>query len=354
MPDHSQWRTNLLVQWRNPQDIFSLLLIIGGDIVQSAMAQLAGNDNRFPAPVPFSFGCVSYAYNSVMMVVGEGRLMPSTTDYASIVVNAKSGISRTNNSWVLGRLLRDIEPEADCALKVEIYHVKGHGKRRWHRDLVWWSGLSTILIQLVLASVSAGVYSDWTNFIITGTGTSLTMLSSLLPQWRDEKWACRQLKPRKEKTVCITKGNGSQYVLVIKSDEEGYDLEDLASGRSQPSPLSRVSIIALALFWIVLLITATCPKDHSWYLIGIGLLGMVQNLYAAGAKRGSYAHGIPLEHEETFVSMKVMQALEEVDHIHPGVGRCLLPIFFEQGLRPDEQARWDRYCKSFASSFPCP
>ena len=266
--------------------------------------------------------------------------MPPTTDYASIVVNAESGISRTNNSWVLGRLLRDIEPEVNHALKVEVYNVKGHVKRGWHRDLIWWSGLLTILVQLALASVSAGVYGDWTNFIITGIGTSLTLFSSLLPQWKEEKWACRRLKPQKEKTVCITKGNGSQYVLVIKSYEGSPDLEDLASGRSHPSLLSKISIMLLAISWVVLLITATCPKDHSWYLIGIGLLGMLQNLYAAGGKRTPSAHGIPLEHVKTFAEMKVMQTLETVDDVYPGVGRCLLPIFFEQGLRPDEKARW--------------
>ena len=351
MSDHSQWRADLITQWKNPQDIFSLLLIIGGDIVQKAMAQLAGNHSHFPAPVPFSFGCVAYAYNSVTMVMGEGRLMPATADYASIVVNAKSGIIRSNNSWVLGRLLRDIEPEVEHALKVEVYSVKAHGKWPLYLDLVWWSGLLTILVQLALASISAGVYGDWTNFIITGIGTSLTLLSSLLPQWKDEKWACRRLKQRKSKTVCITKGNGSQYVLVIVSDNEAYDLEDLASGRSHPSPLSKVSIIVLALSWIVLLITATCPKDHSWYLIGIGLLGMMQNLYAAGAKRKPSTHCIPLEHEQTFAAMKVMQTLEQVDDIYPGAGRCLLPIFFQQGLRPDEQARWDQRSKFFVFGF---
>ena len=71
-----------------------------------------------------------------MMDLGEGDLMPSTIDYASIVVNAKSGIRRTNNSWVLGRLLRDIEPEVKHPSNVEIYDVKGHGKWQYHRDLV--------------------------------------------------------------------------------------------------------------------------------------------------------------------------------------------------------------------------
>ena len=40
-------------QWKNPGDVFSVLLILGGDVVARALAQLAGS--RF-TPVTFSFG----------------------------------------------------------------------------------------------------------------------------------------------------------------------------------------------------------------------------------------------------------------------------------------------------------
>lgn len=40
-------------QWTNPGDVFSLLLILGGDIVGLALAQLVGS---YFTPVAFSFG----------------------------------------------------------------------------------------------------------------------------------------------------------------------------------------------------------------------------------------------------------------------------------------------------------
>jgi len=43
-------------QWRNPGDVFSVLLILGGDIVGRAVAQLAGSRLT---PVAFSFGTLS-------------------------------------------------------------------------------------------------------------------------------------------------------------------------------------------------------------------------------------------------------------------------------------------------------
>lgn len=40
-------------QWKHPSDVFSVLLILGGDVVARALAQLVGS--RF-TPVAFSFG----------------------------------------------------------------------------------------------------------------------------------------------------------------------------------------------------------------------------------------------------------------------------------------------------------
>lgn len=40
-------------QWKNPGDVFSVLLILGGDVVARALAQLVGSGIT---PVAFSFG----------------------------------------------------------------------------------------------------------------------------------------------------------------------------------------------------------------------------------------------------------------------------------------------------------
>ena len=45
-------------QWRNPSDIFTILLIIGGEVVQVAIAQLCAGPVPSLAPVTFSFGWV--------------------------------------------------------------------------------------------------------------------------------------------------------------------------------------------------------------------------------------------------------------------------------------------------------
>jgi hypothetical protein len=57
----------LATQWDNPSDILSILLLLGPDIVQRAIAQLAG---RVITPVAFSLGWVSYAASAVLSSVG--------------------------------------------------------------------------------------------------------------------------------------------------------------------------------------------------------------------------------------------------------------------------------------------
>lgn len=49
----SSLATSFREQWINPGNIFNVLLLLGGDIVGKALAQLAGSGL---APVAFSFG----------------------------------------------------------------------------------------------------------------------------------------------------------------------------------------------------------------------------------------------------------------------------------------------------------
>ncbi|PNP59123.1 hypothetical protein THARTR1_01371 [Trichoderma harzianum] len=55
-------------QWTNSSDIFSLLLLVGGDVIQKALAQFTLNRFR---PMAFSFGWVAYAFSHLLFAVGN-------------------------------------------------------------------------------------------------------------------------------------------------------------------------------------------------------------------------------------------------------------------------------------------
>jgi hypothetical protein len=91
----------------NPAEILSVLLIIGGDVIQKVIAQQTGS--RFwITPVAFSFGVVAYTFNAVMSAFGDGILMPRPED-GLFVVNLESGTRKRDELWVLWRLVRDLE-----------------------------------------------------------------------------------------------------------------------------------------------------------------------------------------------------------------------------------------------------
>ncbi|KAI0354544.1 hypothetical protein OH77DRAFT_1426152 [Trametes cingulata] len=333
--------------WRSPDDILSILMIIGGDIVQRAVAQLAGSGPWHFAPVAFSFGWLAYSVSALTSAVGDGRLLPQP-DFPAYVVNAKTGYVRENASWVLGRLLRDHEKRTfkGGSLTVAFYRAaQGGCSGQPARDWVYWGGVAVILAQLGIA-VIPGVFSDnWIVLFVTVGGTLLALVASGLPQWREEKYAARMVERRE--VVCITRGNGSTFAMVVISDHTGLRLEDLAGGRDKRKTSTSIISAVLCILWIVLLLTVEGLDGDAWYLLAIGGLGMVQNVVAAGAPRSAEALGLhfePMSKDDVIHGRgaKVMQILKQAEEKETGVGLCMLPLFFPGDLRPDEKVYWDR------------
>ncbi|KAI0919625.1 hypothetical protein AcV5_001639 [Taiwanofungus camphoratus] len=326
-------------QWQNPNDILTLLMIIGGDIVQRALAQLAGSSSFPVAPVAFSFGWVAYSFSAVLSAIGDGRLMPPA-ELSATLINVKSGTSRDIQSWILSRLIRDFEPpeESDRGLAVVFFRtsankIAGISDRDW----VYYSGITVIIAQLGIAAIPGGLNGNWMILILTFGGTMLALLGTALPQWGKEKWAARRLKGGQREVVCLTRGNGSPCVLVIRSEGCGIKLEDLAVAREVRSRMTVFATLALVVLWLVHLLTAESLSTDAWYSLAVGALGMAQNAVAAGVRRSPGALGFHLEDKIVVYDKKVFKALVRAEDLEPHVGLELLPVFFPGGLRADEE-----------------
>jgi hypothetical protein len=105
--------------------------------------------------------------------------------------------------------------------------------------------------------------------------------------------------------------------------------------------ITQVSCLILAFLWIVFLITVAGLRQHTWYLLLIGALGMIQNVVIAGVSRGPSAMGIHLTKVKSIQQVKVMDALMDLELDQKGCGRSLLPEFFNGKLRPEEEKWWD-------------
>ncbi|KAJ6263951.1 hypothetical protein Dda_0088 [Drechslerella dactyloides] len=407
----------LKTQWSNPSDILSLLLLIGGDIVQQAIAQLVAlriphrrflrnesDDNAYffnLAPVAFSFGWVAYAFNSLVSVFGTGGLMPAP-DTAIIVVNTSNGYVRDNGSWVLGRFFRDWEIALDAmapshwpdppprdsdgqprkvSLRVDILEVKSSVDPP-AVDATWYVGWVVIVVQLGISVIPWALWGDWAIFLVCGAGTVFSLVSSALPQWISEKWAWRRLW--KPKTVVLTRGNGNRYAVAVVCRPSDPDIEALASARAEPHSWTRPMYLILAVLWVVLLITVSGIQDDRWFLIAVGGIGMLQNMWAASCVRPASTLGLhlrpyrprstiigyqtdravgkprdeprvsPLTGEEALPPQRenhdvsdVMGTLMEAEKVIPGLGACLVPIFFPGNLHYDEGPLYGNREKNF-------
>ncbi|PWI64585.1 hypothetical protein PCL_09515 [Purpureocillium lilacinum] len=372
-------------QWKSPTDVFSVLLILGGDVVGRALAQLAGSR---VTPVAFSFGWVSYAVAAVVSAVGENKLMPMP-DCACKVINGRTGYVRDNSSWVIGRIMRDFDKWMDNGKPNGIIRqqLRSMVDRRWHQnrhnanaehlgsgttvprpsiaglcvsiyapenatpgfpgsDISYLIGFATTMVQLGVAAIPCGLYGDWGILLVTASGILLSYATGALPQWETEKWACRR---HTTKTVILTRGNGSQHAIVIVGNKKGLDLEDLAAGQTNVdvSALSttRVAVTVLAVLWILLLITAAGVKKNTWFLLAVGGIGILQNIYVAGRRRSPKDFGIPLIFQEVLGEPKVMDTLIAVEEKYTGVGRAMLDTFFPGELYEHDKKKWHELAK---------
>jgi len=303
-------------------------------------------------------------------------------DTPCTIINAENGQSRGNGSWVLGRVMRDFEywmgdpveekttemkkskwqydkeqaklkgedpdkikfPE-HAGLIVSFWKFdadKKHQLQRPGRDILFWSGIIVAILQLAISAIPLGIYGDWGVFLVTACAIMLCLLTGWQPQWRREKWACRQIAPGKKKTYIMTRGNGAQHAIVIECDGFGLNLEDLCTGfdnldSPSISKTTRFGMICLGVLWVILLITSSALTDHCWFLIAVGGLGMLQNMFVAGWSRKPEALGLPLKYTTVIGSPKVSAAIMEAERAFPTVGRALVGTFFPSGLFPSEE-----------------
>ena len=330
-----------------------------------------------------SLGWVAYAVTAVVSVVGENKLMP-LPDCACKVINARTGYVRDNSSWIIGRIVRDFESWMDegkpngairthrnrmlderwqndksraeekkagsgkdvarpiqAGLSVSIYQPDCANPGYPGYDLVYFIGFVTSVVQLIIAAIPCGIFGDWGILLVTAFGMLLSFGTGSISQWSKEKWACRR---NSDKSVILTRGNGSQHAIVIIGNGKGFDLEDLAAGPTSvdvsTSYTTRIAVTLFAVFWILLLITAAGLKQNTWFLLAIGSIGILQNIFVAGWKRSPKAFGVPLKYQTVIGKPKVMDTLFDVEEAYPGLGRSMLDTFFPGKLRTDEEKRW--------------
>lgn len=362
--------SDIITQWSNPSDILSLLLLVGGDVIQRALAQQTGGHYPLPTPVVFSFGWVAYTFLGLLAAVGDKTFLPNP-EFPAVVFSTEWGYHRTNNSWVIARLIRDFEElwmptevknklsamlaqtgppggpnRKKAGLCVSVFQASskpGTEAGVPRRDLLWYGGYFVAGLQLGIAIVPWAREGVWEIFGITILGTALAFLTASLPHWTEEKWRCNKMS---NKTFVLTRGNGAQHAIVIVGAGRSLDFEDLATSSSERSSYSvaRPLINAvLTILWCVLLVSVGGIHNQTWFLVAVGSIGTIYTVIVAGAPRQPESFGVYLDYLDVFVQPKVMKALQAAETRYPGLGRSMLRTFFPGDLHPDEVDWWKEY-----------
>lgn len=391
----SSLESSLAAQWTNPVDILSILMIIGGDVVQRAFAQGTG---KLYVPVCFSFGCVAYAFMGVVNIIGDGRLLPPP-DYSCKVFNLASGYGRESKNFIVSRLLRDLEAsetrqlkpdDRDYAIKITVFKALPNSNERSKFSWTWLHavGLCVTAFQVAISAIPYILHRDWNVMLIVLIGTVLVQWAGMLPQWTAEKLPDRQ---NMRSIYGLTSGNGSRDIMVILGYGNCLDLEALAvpetprnsrpwekfkwllkrtpSSKDIESSLQRhdswnyqtlscnfwpfgclpvgfvitqLSYVLLSVLWLLLLINVSAAKSSpdSWCLLSIGGIGMFQNAWLASKEFSPVMRNIPLQRREEIVARKVMDGIMDF-HCTYKCGEPLRDEFFPGKLRTDEEQWWD-------------
>jgi hypothetical protein len=331
--------------------IIPLLMILGPELVAKALAITTASPRN--DSVCFGFGLLAYVFSLLTSAfAGFGEILPKP-EITSKVLNLKSGQGRTNSSFVLSRVLRDLESryvsKRDTPV-IEVLNTVAPASPLSGLELLR-ANYQTVLVSVFqfLMACSYTFLSGGDCSVLCIFTTALFGLQTLtqLPAWRAQKFSARKVKGQNG-SYALLRGNGHCHVFIIQNiHPEAWNLEDLA-GSGLPTydfVDTRERPVIFAVFLIFLLLTGLATQLSYFgtiILLVIMFYGTLGNLIITGLPRAPWAHGIALESVEVIQDDdKVIVALQSLEEKYPGFGEPLIKEFFPGGLREDEKKWWN-------------
>ncbi|KAI0722358.1 hypothetical protein C8T65DRAFT_137217 [Cerioporus squamosus] len=325
-----------LVQDIHPGIALALYLCLTPDIMQRAQA--------IPGSGVF---CLEWPRYLVSLLARENA--PPAHDWPSTLINVKTGYARTNRSATLEHLMQShaSKPTSRGLTLTFLYTSQVPGAPLPGNDVVGWSGIAMMLVQIMGASLLGRVGASHNVYQFVSAGMYLSMLGSitLLYQRKKQLRSARIVPENQREAVCITSGNGSTDAIVVVTEGGGAKLEDIAAARTSGLGTGgRVFVAVLLTAWVgFLLVFTQLSALDAWCVLGVCALGTAHATYLARTWRSGKGLGFKFAEERRKVvhADKVMAALMKAEEIEEGVGLALLPVFFPGPLRPKEEEWWD-------------
>ncbi|KAL1602516.1 hypothetical protein SLS60_005932 [Paraconiothyrium brasiliense] len=357
--------------------LIAISMVIGEPILHTAFAvttaEVCNTEFIF---VPLSFGWLSHAVNSLLPVLAGVRgLMPEPESDCQIV-NMKSGKSRKNKSWILSRMLRDLEKETDNSiggLNISVYDAVKVNKRAVGNrcpytltNFTYWVQTLAVNVYFIRMIYSGNLVQSLSLVVLLGYfGITLSFSTTQVSAWRAEKFTARP--DGGEKNVCaLIRGNGHRHVFIIRNcHDKALNLEDLAAASTTDYDWFGTGdgyvLIGTAVGWLIFTVVACHLTHGAGLLFGIIALGSVSNIITAACpaaffrRIGQYTNTLPgardqlattprypidITFRETWSHDDVMEALKNLETKYPGYGETLLKTLFPTQLSPEDELFW--------------
>jgi hypothetical protein len=332
------------------------LFVVGADVVHTALAQCT-SDSDHTGLAAFGFGSLQYAVSSRVPVIGgQRKVLPAPEICDMQVMNMNAGHARTNHSWALSRLLRDLEKQVDSnsgkigGLSVTVVDTMADPMKKMstvekHKYLGWITDPTGIasLTQAAITLMASDLNIVGPLSCILLLHFILSLGTKNLPVWKKEKFAARR---NGNDVYALMRGNGHRHVFIIRNKSaDAWNLEDLAAASINDYDWYNwegAAAVGLAIGWFVLFGMACSMKQHAGYLLAIMAVGHISNMFSAFYPRPSAYHGFHLDmaNKQTFDNSKVMATLKALETEHKGYGQKLLNTFFPGGPWEEDKVWW--------------
>jgi hypothetical protein len=333
----------------NLAHLIPLAMLMGEPILSKALAVTTANP-RQDSP-QFGCGWLSWSFSAILSALADSTDLLAKPENACKVVNLKSGHPRANTSFVLSRLLRDLEAQharGPGGLTIEVLEAGAPVTPLSGLEMARANIISTVagLCQLGLAGYAFGRNGDLNPLFFFSAGLFLMLGITEMPVWNATKFSARKAGP-KNATYALMRGNGHKHVFVIRNAHpEAWNLEDMAGGVDSYDYVATPELATIgltALGFLLLTLTATGMSDASaspiLFILGIGTFANILN---AALPREAGEYGVALKSVETIANdRKVMAAIQELETKYPGSGAALAKEFFPAVLSAEEQKWWD-------------
>jgi hypothetical protein len=332
----------------------ALFLIMGESILPKALANVSPTRPADDVAY-FSMGWLSWTLSAIATAVsGNAELLPKP-EVSCKVLNLKSGPGRANDSFLLSRILHDLESEhapTTGGLTIEVLNALDPDQTLKTTNM---STRIVICAQVSLIVCAMFWNNNWQVLFLTTIGSLLIDAIAKMPAWLTQTFSARR-DNGKNATYALMRGIGHNHVFIIRNTHaNAYDLEDLAAAtitRYDYTSSPELFILggALAGFFWLAAASMTLSTPATMYLLAIMGVGTIGNIRTVALPRSSAAHGIPLKTVDVITGTKVLGAIQALEQKYEGCGEPLLKEFFPGGVKDEDQAWFEdlkesRKCK---------